>query len=315
MPGMGRPATAGEQRFNQVQIGPKKSLNSSKNDSQEREKLLNRLSGYKPKDDLYVDGKSHNKMGKDEFLKLLTHQLQNQDPMEPMKQDKMAADLAQFSQLEQLSNLNAQFKGLTENKVIESKFYGASFLGKEVVTQGQSVDFKGLGTESQIYFNLEKPAPKVLIRMLDNNNNIVAELWKENVGQGSQGFKWDGESLDGTTQPAGQYKLQVAAWDESANPMPVKTQTVGKVESVLFEEGETVLLVEGKKVFLRDVDSFHMPKNKGQKVAQALANSFNQPAASALIKNDEAKKDSIALRQEATVESKSGYNYKSVYDE
>ena len=48
-------------------------------------------------------------MGKDEFLKLLTVQLKNQDPMNPMEQGKMAAELAQFSQLEQLSNLNTSF--------------------------------------------------------------------------------------------------------------------------------------------------------------------------------------------------------------
>ena len=201
-------------------------------------------------------------MGKDEFLKLLTVQLQNQDPLNPMKQDKMAAELAQFSQLEQLSNLNKKFDGLTKNQGVQDKFYGASFLGKEVVTTGATLKYEGEGTDADILFTLEKPASKVLVRIFDNSNNMVGEMWKENIGRGNQTFSWDGIQLDNTEAGAGEYRTQLYAWDQFADPIDVKTKTTGTVESVFFENGETVLKVDGKKVFLRDVDSFHNGGNK-----------------------------------------------------
>ena len=65
----------------------------------EKERLLNKITGYKEKNPLYKDAKTHNKMGKDEFLKLLTVQLKNQDPFNPMEQNKMAAELAEVGPL------------------------------------------------------------------------------------------------------------------------------------------------------------------------------------------------------------------------
>ena len=131
---MGRMPSLEKNKYSEVKMAPKQDLSDNSNiKAGEKERLINNLTGYKPKNDLYVDGKKHNKMGKDEFLKLLTYQLQNQDPLKPMEQTQMAGELAQFSQLEQLSNLNSKFEKMGNNQKVEDKFYGASFLGKEIV--------------------------------------------------------------------------------------------------------------------------------------------------------------------------------------
>jgi flagellar basal-body rod modification protein FlgD len=257
---MGRPASAEERSFGNVTMAPRQVSNPNSNEISDREKqrLLNNATGYKGQNNkLYVDAKTHNKMGKDEFLKLLTVQLENQDPMQPMEQGKMAAELAQFSQLEQLSNLNKKFDKMNGNEAVEDKFYGASFLGKEVVTSGSSLKFEGEGTSSDILYTLPKAADKVLIRIFDKNKAMVGEVWKENIGRGNQTETWDGMQLDGAFSGKGDFKTQVYAWDKFADPIEVKTKATGLVESVYFENGETVLMVGGKKVFLRDVDSFH----------------------------------------------------------
>lgn len=262
MPEIGRPATLQEQRFQDVTIAPKRqNQNIDESDGREKERLLNKISGFKPKNDLYVDGKEHNKMGKDEFLKLLTHQLQNQDPFNPMDQGKMAGELAQFSQLEQLSNLNSKFDKMGGDATVKGKFYGASFLGKEVVTNGSSLSYEGEGNDADILFTLPTQASKAMVRIFDKSNNIVGEVWKENLGRGNQTITWDGIGLDGSIQSAGEYRVDVKAWDQYADPIEVATKVKGEVNSVFFENGETILLVDGKKVFLRDVDSFH---NQGE---------------------------------------------------
>lgn len=267
MPEMGRPVSARERAFQEIGMGPRNqnSLAGGREISDtEKERLLNKITGFKPK--TVFDKEDKTKMDKDGFLKLLTHQLQNQDPMKPMDQGKLSSELAQFSQLEQLSNLNSKFDKLGRNAQVEDQFYGASFLGKEVVTSGSSMKIKEDGGEGDILFNLDKNASKVLVRIYDSKNNMVGEIWKENIGHGNQTVTWDGVQLDGSPSIKGDYHVDVKAWDYQAEPVTVSTKATGVVESVFFENGETVLLVGGKKVYLRDVDSFHMP---GTRLAQS----------------------------------------------
>lgn len=258
MPTMGRPLSNRQNRYANVQMADK----SNELDANKKQMLLNKLTGYKPDQGKFVDAKTHNKMGKDEFLKLLTHQLTNQDPVKPMDQKEMAGQLAQFSQLEQLANLNTKFDKFGGNKNVEDKFYGASFLGKEVITTGSSLKLNEDGGQADVLFKLPKEASKVMVRVFDKQNALVGEVWKENVGRGNQNITWDGISLDGTTSAKGDYRVQVTAWDQNSDPIDVETKSRGIVRSVTFENGEAILDVGGRRVFLRDVDSFHSPVDK-----------------------------------------------------
>jgi len=223
---------------------------------------LNKLAGVKP-DSKFVDAKTHNKLGKDGFLKLLSHQLANQDPMKPMDQKRFAADLAQFSQLEQLSNVNNKLENLGKNAPQESKFYGASFLGKEVMTSGTSIEHKGDGASKNLPFYLDKSANAVMIRVFDSKNQMVAQIEKESMGQGAQAVTWDGVNLDGTPATKDTYRFEVRAWDSKMDEFKGETKAVGVVTGVNFENGETVLTIDGKKkVFIRDVQSFKLPEEK-----------------------------------------------------
>ncbi len=270
MPMMGRAPDSNVNKLNNVKMArqnnsnkktiasdPTKSVDLTKSyDS----KVVDKLSGMKPRS-VYKEGR-HNEMGKDEFLKLLSHQLRHQDPMNPMDQNKFAGDLAQYAQLEQLSNMNSKFDKLNPNVAQEDKFYGASFLGKEVITSGASVKYSGNGEKADIYFNLSEPADKLMVKILDKSGNIINEMWHEKMSAGAHKLSWDGNDLAGNPEKAGEYQIAVQAWDATGGVITAQTQVQGTVDSVYFENGETVLIVDGKKVFLRDVDSFHMPKSK-----------------------------------------------------
>lgn len=271
MPEMGRPITAQQMRYKQVTMGPKSSSQKPKNQQKLNEKIINKATGYKPQNELFKEG-PHNQMGKDEFLKLLTFQLQHQDPMNPMDQGKMTGELAQFSQLEQLANLNKKFDQATKTKNLEDKFYAASFVGKKIVTSGSSIRLERSGDEGEVLFKLDKESDKVLIRILDDKNNIIGEMWKNGMSPGSHQVTWDGVSLDGSPAVKGQYKAVVKAWDQLGNEVSAKTQATGVVTSVNFDQGEPVLTVDGQRVYLRDVNSFHVPDEKIENNAQLLKN-------------------------------------------
>jgi flagellar basal-body rod modification protein FlgD len=253
---MGRPISPQEVRYRQVEMGPKALNTKGKSEAQIREEIINKAAGQKNTKSIYKDG-PHNEMGKDEFLKLLTYQLQNQDPMNPMEQSKFTGELAQFSQLEQLSNLNKKFDQANKTQTMQDKFYAASFVGKKIVTQGSSLDLKQAGAAQDVLFKLDHNASKVVIRVLDDKNNIAGEIWRDGMSHGSHQVTWDGMQLDGAPAPKGIYKVQVKAWDDRGQNIVARTEATGVVESVTFDEGEPVLTVNGQKVYLRDVRSFH----------------------------------------------------------
>lgn len=254
MPKMGEPTSVSRNNFSN--IGMKRDASAGDQ--------LNQLAGNNEVQGgvKYVDSKKHNKMGKDEFLKLLTVQLQNQDPLKPVDQKKFAADLAQFSQLEQLANMNTKLDSMNENVPVESKFYGASFLGKLVTTSGSTIIHDGKVGAKPISFDLPKKATKVIVRVIDEKGQNLANIQSNKGSKGLNNLEWDGKKMDGQLANSGQYSFKVFAWDESGESFSGETKSNGLVQGVRFSGGKAMLKLDsGKEIFLHDVEKFEIPKD------------------------------------------------------
>ena len=261
MPKLGRVEQGSVNKFKN--IGLQKSRPSQKKGSNDIGDALNKLAGNGEDGVKFVDRNSHNKLGKDGFLKLLTHQLANQDPTNPVDQKKFASELASISQLEQLTNMNSKLDKLSPNAATESKFFAASFLGKEVQTNGTSLSYDGVGSKNSIPFKLEKDTSKVIVRLRDEKAQMVRQIELENISSGNHEINWDGKGADKLPATKGRYHVEVLAFDKSGMPFTGKTQTFGKVTGVNYEEGELVLTLNGKeKVFMRDVENFRLPQDQ-----------------------------------------------------
>ncbi len=279
MPGIGRPSS-GPNQFSNISIADARVKKKSR-DAKVGDKL-NALAGSEQESKRFVDRKTHNKMGKDGFLKLLSHQLANQDPLKPMDQKQFAADLAQFSQLEQMSNMNTKLDKLSNNAPTENKFYGASFLGKEVLTKGSTLHYDGESRDVNIPFYLEQPAKAVMINVYDSKRQLIAQVESESMGQGQQSLVWDGKGVDGIRATKDDYTFEVRAWDNQMNSFKAESKAKGVVSAVDFENGETILtLTNGKKVFLRDVDSFKLANSKQNSATQQKMHGLNNSAKAA----------------------------------
>lgn len=265
MPGLGRPS-AGANNFSNIRKAPEsvkaKASNSKKADTTVGNKL-NRLAGVK-QDSQFVDAADHNKMGKDSFLKLLSHQMQNQDPFKPMDQKQFATDLSQFAQLEQMTQMNKGIKGIGTNAGMESKFYGASFIGKKVTTRGTTVSYPGDQSKINLPYSLPKDAKSLTINILDSSNNLIAKIEKKNLTEGTHNFVWDGIALDGAPAVKDTYHYKIRAQDETGADFAGVTSAVGLVTGVSFNNGEVILEVDNtKKVYLRDALSFQVSEKSG----------------------------------------------------
>ncbi|MCO4792442.1 MAG: flagellar hook assembly protein FlgD [Bacteriovoracaceae bacterium] len=266
MPGIGKPKQANPFKNVQMNMGQR---SGKKKNTKDIGAELNRMAGVET-EARFVDKDKHNKMGKDSFLKLLTHQLQNQDPLKPMDQKQFAADLAQFAQLEQMTNMNSKFDKMQEAMPTENKFYGASFIGKEIYTKGTSIRVEENGKRIDVPFNLPQSAKKVMLRLYDSNNQLVGQVNRDSMGFGPQSISWDAKGFDDYFVGKGDYRVEVRAWDEGYNEFAGETKSSGTVQGVDFIGGETILTVDGgKKVYLRDVDSFKAPGSKKNKNTSA----------------------------------------------
>jgi flagellar basal-body rod modification protein FlgD len=267
MPDIGNPNQTsnpfrGISKYNGPERGRAVNPNTIRRQEENVGEVLNDIAGAR-QEQKFVDKDTHNRLDKDSFLKLLSAQLANQDPLKPVDQKKFAADMAQFAQLEQLANINTKMDKQTKGASNQVKYMGASFIGKAIHTAGTSIPYDGESLSTNLPFHLDKPAKQVVIRIFDKSNNLIAQLERESMGAGSNSVTWNGKQMDNTRAVKGDYRFDVQAWDEKYQAFKGKTRAEGIVTGVAFENGETVLEVDGsKKVMLRDVDSFFQPKQK-----------------------------------------------------
>ncbi|MCK5072370.1 MAG: hypothetical protein KAQ98_03025 [Bacteriovoracaceae bacterium] len=273
MPSLGKPNELNK-KFSQISIKNKIDVTSNSKANE-----LNRLAGNSDTaGGRFVDGKKHNKLGKNDFFKIMTHQLSLQDPSSPMDQKQFAAELAQFSALEQMTNMNKKLEQMVDGKPDEIKINAANVLGKLAVTNGTTVNYKG--NDVEIPFYLPKDASNCMVRIFDSKGQIVRQLQHENVPKGDHTMIWDGKANNGYKTANDIYTVEILGWDKTLAKFSGETKVVGKVTSVNFRDGETILEIDGKKrIFLRDVESFKVLEQNNKQNANALAKKMNQQEA------------------------------------
>jgi flagellar basal-body rod modification protein FlgD len=191
-----------------------------------------------------------NQLGKDDFLKLLTVQLRYQDPLNPMENTEFIAQMAQFSSLEQLQNMNA---GLQQNLSAENNLHEAfqnnlvtSLVGKTVEIPTSEIEFDGRDSNS-LAFRLGEGASKASLRILDARGLLVREL--ELDARDSYGtVEWDGKSTGGSEVPAGAYRALVIA--EGTGGQPVRADALKRVDvqAVRYVGNQARIWADGREL-------------------------------------------------------------------
>lgn len=148
-------------------------------------------------------------MGKEEFLTLLVAQLQNQDPLNPNDPTEFTAQLAQFSSLEQLVNLNDSMTDLADAQIESDRYTSIDLIGKEVVYQESEFAFDG--TPVDIGYQIDGTASSVTISIQNEYGATVATLKPTELEAGDHLLEWDGLDSEGNTVPDGKYNIVLQA--------------------------------------------------------------------------------------------------------
>jgi len=186
-------------------------------------------------------------LGKDDFLKLLIAQLSAQDPLDPMGAQDFSAQLAQFSGLEQMTNVNSNLEILQKLLTTSQNTSSLNLIGKTVESYGNAFSHSANSSETLSY-SLASDAVSVRIDMFDSTGSQVDMIRIDNQGQGKNTASWDGFDKHGNPLPAGTYSYTVKADNQAGAPIAVDTFSSGLVSDVVFGKDETYAIVNGKEL-------------------------------------------------------------------
>lgn len=212
-----------------------------------------------------------NKLGKEDFMKLLMAQVTHQDPLNPMDSQGMMDQLTGMGSLEQLVNLNEAVGQLQQTQQDVMRANTFAFLDKDVTVRGGGVPVSN-GQAPALQFSLPRDAESVTVNILDSQGGAVRQLELGPQGPGTHSVAWDGQDAGGKAVQDGFYRYTVSARAEDEGAVPADLYIRGKVSGLRFDNGRPKLKINGEDVDVRDVIemSNHSQRLFGDQLPSAL---------------------------------------------
>ena len=151
-----------------------------------------------------------NKLGQADFLKLMITEIQNQDPFKPVDNSDFVAQMAQFSSVSGLEQLQTSFSQLATSMTSNQALQASTMVGRTVSVASNAAVLGGNnGVNGSV--TLEESSLNVVVNVLNDANEIVKSIQLGPQAAGNIPFAWDGTGLDGYRLPAGRYNLSAEA--------------------------------------------------------------------------------------------------------
>jgi flagellar basal-body rod modification protein FlgD len=183
------------------------------------------------------------------FLTLLTTQLRNQNPLDPLDTNQFTQQLVQFAQVEQQLKQNEQLGVMIAMQKSALATTALAFVGAAVTVDGQTAKLSG--GKATWSFTVPKPATATI--NITNSAGQTVHTANFTVNAGQQAFTWDGRDASGTQFPDGNYSLSVVAKDANGQPISIGSEIEGIVDSVDLTKDPPLLSVSGQSFTLDQV--------------------------------------------------------------
>jgi len=195
-------------------------------------------------------------LGKDDFLKLMMAQLRYQDPMNPMDNTAFSAQLAQFSSLEQLTNINTSLlQSINANLMLAESVnntMSATLIGKQVKLSNTTIQKTGQDS-ANIGYTLPGDAVSAKISIYNEAGTLVKTIDDASTTKGDNKLSWDFSDNQGNTLPDGNYTFEVQAKGANGDDMAVTNFLYGRIDGVKFTTSGTKLMVNNSEYLLSDI--------------------------------------------------------------
>jgi len=226
-----------------------------------------------------VKGAGNAALDKDAFFKLMMAQLKNQDPMNPLKNHEMAAQLAQFSTLEQMSNMNTTLMKIEGKNNEPQNFQALNLIGKTVQGDSSRITRTQFDKDHEFNFSAPQELSEATIKVFNAKGETMREFKLNNVQQGANKVSWNGMNEAGEKMPAGDYKFQIEAKNKQGQKVALKTEFEGIISGLSFSAEGPVLQVGQQSIKMRDVRQItdSSVKNNDQKVNDLTGLDLKKP--------------------------------------
>jgi flagellar basal-body rod modification protein FlgD len=195
-----------------------------------------------------------NVLGKDAFMKMMVAQLKNQDPLNPMDGTAFLSQLAQFSSLEQMQNLNDTMTSLPSVMSNFSNAQMVSLIGTEATASGNVIHASG--ATAKINYQLPSDIQNGVIKIFNDEGSLVDTVAVGSQKAGLQNMIWN---CSGKT--AGTYTYEMTATGKNGAAVTVNSLITGSVSGVSYKNGDAYLTINGQEVAFSDIVAINKTTN------------------------------------------------------
>ena len=235
-------------------------------------------------------------LGKDDFLHIMITQMRHQDPTSPFKAEQFASEVAQFTNVEQLQNLNQKMERMTNSNQPLERLAMTNLIGKSITIDRE----RFVHTEGQVEplaFSLGKDAASAKATVVSDAGEVVFEKDLGALKKGENNFNWDGLKTNTMRAKTGSYTMKIEAKDGNGATIPGQTQVKTRVAGVSFEGSEPVFLVgdinHPEKVAMKNI--VRIESESGSPLAQIPSMTSGAAAGTPAITPEMQKKIAAAL--------------------
>ena len=189
------------------------------------------------------------------FLQLLTTQLKNQNPLEPLDTNQFTQQLVQFSQVEQQLKTNDQLATIVTMEKAAQSTLAMSFVGQTVAIDGQTTQL----SSGKAKWTFEVPKPATAQVTITNSTGQTVYSSNYTMQAGKQEFNWDGKTNTGQQMPDGAYKMTITAKDAAGQSVAIATEVQGTVDTVDLTKNPPILTVGGQTFTIDQIKRITRP--------------------------------------------------------
>lgn len=194
-----------------------------------------------------------------DFLRLLTTQLQNQDPLSPLDTNEFTSQLVQFAGVEQQININQKLNDLVALGIGTSFSNALGYVGLDVSYLSSELNFDG-ATPVKIDYAIDGLPKEATVNIYDEEGALVfTHKIEKSEGKGS--FTWTGAHKGGGLVDTGTYTVRIDALDAKDKPLDTSTVVSGRVRGIETQNGQTFLLVGDRAVSVGSVINASEPQS------------------------------------------------------
>jgi flagellar basal-body rod modification protein FlgD len=208
----------------------------------------------------------------DTFLQLLTTQLQNQDPLDPLDTNQFTQQLVEFASVEQQVDMNTNLQTLISLQQTSEATAAMQFLGTNVTINSSTAALSNAtGTPATWSFSVPSPATGTIT--IANSSGQTAYTGTVALNAGNQTYAWNGQGANGVTWPDGNYTLSINATSANGQAVTVSTQVQGVVTGINVNQNPPTVTVAGQSYPISAIQSIN--SNSGTSGLSSLNSSIN----------------------------------------